>query len=482
MAGSLTSPPHERREAPLIEVTIDALDERGDGVGHVNGMPVTVPFTIPGERVRAAPAGRAAVAGTIRAVLTEVILPSPHRARPVCAHFGPQASGAGPCGGCAWQHIAYAEQLRIKTAIVDEVVRRAVPRAPRVRQMLTATPDHPWGFRRKVHFVFGRAGREGRLVMGHLARGSRRVVEVRECPVHAEAGNRIAFAMHEAYHRAGVRAWTSDDPRRDALRGVAVRVSGDESQAVATLIVAHDHDRRLRNATKRLIAAQATGRGLHLNVHGRDDGFIFGAETRKLAGVDRVRETIAGVSFLISPTAFFQTNAAAAEVLVHLVLDAVPPDLPVLDLYAGAGLFTLPLAWRGQQVTAIEENREAVRDGIASQALNRIPKERCRWIARPVEAGLARVRATGAVVLDPPREGCSDQVLRSVFSDRGPVLAVYISCNPGTLGRDLSAITRHGYSVTSVQPVDMFPHTPHIETVVALTRDSTTGQGPRAKG
>jgi 23S rRNA (uracil1939-C5)-methyltransferase len=305
------------------------------------------------------------------------------------------------------------------------------------------------------------------------------VIEVRECPVHAEAGNRIAFTMHAAYRRAGVRAWTPDDPRRDALRGLVVRVSGDEREALATLVVAHDGDRRLRDATKRLIAERATGRGLHLNVHGRDDGFIFGSDTRRLEGVDRVRETVAGVSFLISPTAFFQTNVAAAEVLVRLVLDAVPPDLPVLDLYAGAGLFTLPLARRGQRVTAVEENREAVRDGIASQALNRIPKERCHWIARPVEAGLARVRATGAVVLDPPREGCADAVLRSVFSDRGPVIAVYVSCNPGTLGRDLLAITRHGYEVTSVQPVDMFPHTPHIETVVTLSRNPG---GPRAKG
>jgi 23S rRNA (uracil1939-C5)-methyltransferase len=457
-------------------VTIDALDDRGDGVAQADGTPVTVPFTIPGERVRVALPAATGQGRAMRAALTEVLWPSPHRARPACAHFGPQTSGGGPCGGCAWQHITYTEQLRIKTAIVGEVVRTAVPRAPRVRPMLSATPDHPWGFRRKVHFVFGAAGRDGRLVMGHLARASRRVIEVRECPVHAEAGNRIAFTMRAAYRRAGVRAWTPGNPRRDALRGVAVRVSSDESETLTTLVVAHDHDRRLRDATRRLIAEQATGRGLHLNEHGRDDGFIFGSNTRRLSGVDRVRETVAGVSFLISPTAFFQTNVAAAEVLVRLVLDAVPPDLPVLDLYAGAGLFTLPLARRGQRVTAIEENGEAVRDGIASQALNRIPKERCHWIARPVEAGLARVRATGAVVLDPPREGCANAVLRSVFSDRGPVLAVYVSCNPGTLGRDLLAITRHGYAVTSVQPVDMFPHTPHIETVVTLKRDD------RAKG
>jgi 23S rRNA (uracil1939-C5)-methyltransferase len=416
----------------------------------------------------------------MRAVLIEVS--GRRRTAPsACAHFGRRRRAPGRAADAPGSTSPTPSSCASRRPSSSEVVRAAVPRAPRVRPMLSATPDHPWGFRRKVHFVFGGPGATAGSSWdiwpaARAASSSARMSRARR------AGNRIAFTMHAAYRRAGVRAWTPDDPRRDALRGVTVRVSSDESEALATLVVAHDRDRRLRDATKRLIAGQATGRGLHLNVHGRDDGFIFGEHTRRLAGADRVRETVAGVTFLISPTAFFQTNVAAAEVLVRLVLDAVPRDVSVLDLYAGAGLFTLPLAQRGQRVTAIEENREAVRDGIASQALNRIPKERCRWIARPVEAGLARVRATGAVVLDPPREGCSDQVLRSVFSDRGPVLAVYISCNPGTLGRDLSAITWHGYSVTSVQPVDMFPHTPHIETVVALTRDSTTGQGPRAKG
>jgi 23S rRNA (uracil1939-C5)-methyltransferase len=452
-------------------VTIETVDDDGDGLAHANGMPVTVPFTIPGERVRVALPARSAGVGPARAALIEVLDASPHRVTPRCPHFGPQAQGAGPCGGCAWQHIAYAEQLRIKTAIVERIVRAAAPGSPRVQRMLSASPGHPWGYRRKVHFVFGSAGRDGRLLMGHLARGSRRVVDVAACPVHADAGNRIAFAMHAAYRRAGVRAWSPADPRRDALRGVSVRVGREEGEALTTLVVAHDRDRRLREATRRLVAEQATGTGLHLNVHDRDDGFIFGAETRRLAGSDRARETVAGLSFLISPTAFFQTNVGAAELLVRLVLEAVPSNLPVLDLYAGAGLFTLPLAARGQHVTAVEENREAVRDGVASQSLNRIPKERCHWIARRVEAALARVRIAGAVVLDPPREGCSDRVLRMLFSDRAPAVAVYVSCSPDTLGRDLRVIVGYGYAVTSVQPVDMFPHTPHVETVVALRRN-----------
>ena len=135
------------------------------------------------------------------------------------------------------------------------------------------------------------------------------------------------------------------------------------------------------------------------------------------------------------------------------------------------GLFALTLAKRGHTVTAVEESREAVSDGQVSQRLNRIPDGQCRWIAAPVEAAVKKERAAGAVILDPPRDGCANGVSWiASFGERAPVMAVYVSCNPDTLGRDLAAIVRHGYAVESVQPVDMFPHTPHIETVVALRR------------
>jgi 23S rRNA (uracil1939-C5)-methyltransferase len=209
---------------------------------------------------------------------------------------------------------------------------------------------------------------------------------------------------------------------------------------------------------------------LHLNLHPKGDAFIFGRDTRRLAGPARVREAIAGVSFLISPTAFFQTNVRAAEILVELALDAIPEGAAVLDLYAGAGLFALPLAQRGHHVIAIEENRLAVADGIASRELNHIPEERCRFIAVPVER--ARVPRADAVVLDPPREGCPARVLNEVFGAIAPKTAVYVSCNPEALARDLAIITRHGFAVRSIQPVDMFPHTAHVEAVVTLGRSS----------
>ena len=237
--------------------------------------------------------------------------------------------------------------------------------------------------------------------------------------------------------RAGVRGWEPGKPTQAALRGVAVRVGHASHETLATLVVAHDRDRTLRATTRRVLGEGAVG-GLHLNVHQRDDGMIFGAATRKLRGIDRLREDVAGVSFLISPTAFFQTNVAAAELLVRLVLEAVPADVPVLDLYAGAGLFALTLAKRGHTVTAVEESRDAVADGQASQRLNHIPEGRCRWVAAPVEASVKKLPAAGAVVLDPPREGCAQGVLDRVFGARAPVMAVYVSCNPDTLGRDLA--------------------------------------------
>ena len=382
----------------------------------------------------------------------------------ICPHF------EDGCGGCTWQHIAYPEQLRLKTARVDELVRAVAPRAPRVLPALPSTPrDTPWGYRHKVHFVFGTE--RGRLVMGHYIRGSRRVLPVRECPVHDPRGNQLAFAFGDALARL-----TGDSrrgPSRSALtvRSIAIRVGANTTEMAATLVVTTDGDRTVRTATRRAVAsAIEPPTSLHVNIHPKDDGFIFGQETRHISGPARMRESVGGVSFVVSPTAFFQTNVHAAEILVGLVLDAIPEGARVLDLYAGAGLFSLPLARRGHTVTAVEENRTAVGDGEASQRLNRIPPERCRFIARPVEAALRSLRAADAVVLDPPRDGCTPEVIEELFGRLRPARAVYVSCNPEALARDLAAILPHGYAIVSLQPVDMFPHTAHIETVVVLQR------------
>ncbi|HEY7188929.1 MAG TPA: 23S rRNA (uracil(1939)-C(5))-methyltransferase RlmD [Vicinamibacterales bacterium] len=412
---------------------------------------------MPGERVRIRIDRRRGE--HIAATAIEIVRSSPHRIGPKCPYFAP-ANGPA-CGGCSWQHIAYEEQLRVKTARLTQLVRDAVPSAPAPLPMRAATPlDDPWRYRNKVHFVFADA-REGGLVIGHYARGSRRVVAVDQCPVHDDRGNAIAFAFHKqcASARAG-----------RTLKSVAVRVAPTTSETLATVVVTNTGDKALRTATAAMMNGGSAPTSLHINVHPKGDAYIFGSDTRRIAGPARIREDLAGVSFLISPTAFFQTNVRAAEELVRLVLAAVPEGSTVLDLYAGAGLFALPLARRGHRVVAVEENRAAVADGIASRELSRIAEDRCRFIAAPVERSVRRHTTVDAVVLDPPREGCSREVLNAVFGVMSPKTAVYVSCNPETLARDLAIISGRGYAVRSIQPVDMFPHTPHIEAVVVLER------------
>jgi 23S rRNA (uracil1939-C5)-methyltransferase len=331
--------------------------------------------------------------------------------------------------------------------------------------MLTATPhDEPWHYRNKVHFVVER-GRQGGLVMGHYARFSRRIVPVRECPVHDARGNAVAFALRDACQWADTRE----------VKSIAVRAGMSRPETMATLVVTSERDKRVRTASRRALAGSAAPTSLHINVHPRGDAFIFGSETRHITGPERLREDLGAASFLISPTSFFQTNVRAAQILVQQVVDAVPDGATVLDLYAGAGLFALPLALAGHTVVAIEENRSSVADGEASQRLSRVPADRCRFIGKPVEIALGRARAGAshdfdAVVLDPPREGCQPWVIDRVFDHIRPPRAVYVSCDPQSLARDLARITACSYAIESIQPVDMFPHTPHIETVVVLRR------------
>ena len=458
--------------ARIVTVDIEALSPAGDGVATVGRLRVAVPFTIPGERVRiqlvAPQRGRA----TGR--LVDIIRPSPHRVVPACRHFGPSAAGSGGCGGCSWQHISYAEQLRLKAAIVDRLVRAAVPDAPAARPMLAGTPiDDPWGYRNKVHFVFGHqqrrgAGERARLTMGHYARGSRKVIPVIECPVHDERGNAFAFAARDVYAAAFTGAIS-----HGSLRSLAVRAGLHSDELMATLVVSDDRDRRVRAATRRVLETNPPT-SMHLNVHAADDGFIFGRHTRRLHGPPRLREQVDGATFLMSPTAFFQTNVRAAEILVRLVVEALPTAARVLDLYAGCGLFAIPLSLAGHDVVAVEESREAVADGEAALALNPRARERCRFIARRVEEAVGSVSRADVVVLDPPREGCSSSVLKALVTHLRPSTIVYVSCNPETLAVELGVICRNGYQICALQPLDMFPHSAHIETVAVLSAALTS--------
>ena len=364
-----------------------------------------------------------------------------------CKHFG-------VCGGCTLPGVPYAEQLARKRSELSKLLGIDIP-------PLIPSPAES-GFRNKVAFVFGNG------VMGHYALGSQRIVPIDECPVHHERGNRIAFALRDRLMKGRVPP--------GILRHVVIRATADGREASAMLVVARN-DKSLRTPVKGLLASPEKPDGFFVNIHTKPGPYMVGDETIKIEGRSHVKEHVAGISYLVSPTAFFQTNVGAAAILVKIVLEEIVdgpkgPAPRVLDLYCGSGLFSLHIARTGAQVTAIEENRQAIVDAEANVRLNRMPPGQIRFVSSRVEDAINRVgkEPWDAVVLDPPRQGCPPAVIAGVFERMRPPRVVYVSCNPDALAAELPVILKAGYRVTRVQPVDMFPHTGHIETVMSFSR------------
>ena len=372
----------------------------------------------------------------------------------------------GTCGGCSLA-TSYDDQLAHKRARLADLPGIDVPpliRSPRVS-----------AFRQKAAFVFGSAPRGGRLLMGHFAARSNRLVPVDECPVHSVRANRIAFALRDRLVRANIAA--ADRPG-GVVRHLIVRTTEDDAEAVAMLVVSRN-DKALRAPVRALLGSSDAPDRFFLNINTRPGPYMVGTQTLKIAGRSHVRERgvastadAATMDSLLSPDAFFQTNVGAARTLVQLVLDNVPQSGRLLDLYCGSGLFALPLASRGATVTAVEESRAAVADLTANAKLNRLARGRLVPIAGRVEDLMGRLVRTrwDAVVLDPPRDGCAPGVLSAVFDRSKPPTAVYVSCNPEVLAHDLRLIQNASYRIDRLQAIDMFPHTEHIETVVTLKR------------
>jgi 23S rRNA (uracil1939-C5)-methyltransferase len=365
----------------------------------------------------------------------------------ICRHFG-------TCGGCSLPGVPYPEQLERKRRRLAAVLGVAVP-------PLVPSPRED-RFRHKVAFVFG-ADRRGQLVMGHYAAGSRTIVPVDECPVHSDRGNRLAFALRDALARSRV------DPA--LLRHVLVRTTESSAEAAVMLVVAENH-RSLRAPVRAFLAGPEPPTGFFVNVNTRPGPLMTGRETIRIAGRAGVREDALGPAFLIAPDAFFQTNVGAAREVLRLVLDAAKSARRVLDLYSGGGLFAVPLASAGAQVTAVEENARSVDDAARNVRVNGVPAARIRLVGARVEDAMRRLGRDrfDVVVLDPPRQGCAPTVLDAIVEDVRPARVVYVSCNPEALASDLTRLRSGGYGIDALQAVDMFPHTEHIETVVSLTR------------
>ncbi len=437
-------------EPHVIELDIERLAYGGDAIGHLaDGRTVFVNGGCPGDRVAAEVVedrGR-----FLRARTREVLVPSPARVVPPCPYFG-------ACGGCSWQHVAADTQLEAKRDTVAGALSR-IGHLPDAESLVgPARACGPaYGYRNKIELV-ATAGVRG-LELGFHRAGSEDVIPVQSCAL------------------LPARVKTSPKALTGALRYLAG--SGDLAlQRVSVRVGASTKDIEVALWTDpgpfpRSAAAKVISQALPLTSLVRV--LVKGAPRERrvsrvevLAGKGFWRERLAGLPYLVSAPSFFQVNTGGAEVLVELVLDALAPDGTdrVLDLYAGAGTFTLPLAKVAGEVVAVEAASSAVRD------LRRNLEDEGLW-ADVVGGDAAReITSLGAfdlAVVDPPRSGIDVAVIDALAAARVRTLA-YVSCDPATLARDAARLAEAGFTLTGATPIDLFPQTYHVEAVARFAR------------
>lgn len=438
------------RAGAVIEGEVVDAGEREALVATAAG-PIRVRGLVPGDRVRVrvTHAGHNASWGA----LEELVAPSPERVTPRCDRHE-------ACGGCPWQAWDPAAQRREKARRLAAVLAPLgpLPIAP------VAAPPEPYGHRNKLLLAAG--GRSGALTLGLYAPRSHDVVPGEGCVVHDPAGEAAVQAVRAALDAARLPPW-DERTGRGVLRHVLVRVAPGTGEVGVTLVVARWPLRGGAATGERLLRVPGVA-SVWANHNPVVTSVALGPTSERLAGRPRLLAAVGATRYLLTPTGFFQTSTPALPLLVGAVAAALPARMGhLVDLYAGAGLFSLALAPRAARVTAVEASETAIGDLRAAARLNGFAHV----------TGLAGDAATAplppgpveAVVVDPPRAGLPAAALARLQTLAPPHL-VYVSCAPRSLARDLHTLVAAGWRVTAVQPVDLFPHTPHVESVVALER------------
>jgi 23S rRNA (uracil1939-C5)-methyltransferase len=401
----------------MIELDLTAMTHGGRALGRDDGRPIFVPFGIPGERIRAriTQDKRSYAFAEVETVLKA----SPERVTPRCKYFG-------ACGGCHWQHIDYAAQLRFKRDVVVEQFARIGGMRDALVHPTIASPD-PWAYRSHVTFHVMGAGR-----LGFVSVDDRSVLPIDECHIMQPELLELFESLKTERFQPGQR--------------VRLQV-GTEGERLVARIGGRDDTPDDESGAERA-----------------DDALNDAAEGD---GAEVVHYHVKGRVFRVTGGSFFQVNLPQAERLVDLALErlALTGSARVLDLYSGVGLFTAFLAERARSVTAVEVYAPAVRDA----EINLAGLDNVVLRVGTIEREIGAKERFDAAVIDPPRAGMKPKALDALIAC-APSRLAYVSCDPTTLARDARRLVASGYRLVDVQPVDMFPQTYHIEAVAAFVK------------
>lgn len=439
----------------IYTAVIDGYSSEGLGIARVNGAVVFVPHAVRGEEVdlRITKVMKTSCAGEI----VKIHDPSPERMEPECPY-------AGKCGGCAYRHLTYPEELWAKRQRVQDALTRIGGLELTVEEILgTKNPEH---YRNKSQYPVGADGS-----IGFFQARTHKVVPIRRCLIQTEAADRTAQAVGEWMRRYKISAY-DETTGKGLVRHVCVRVNR-KGESLCCVVVNGNKVPREPELAAYVTAAVPHTVGVLLNSNTRRGNVVLGDKYRTLFGRNYLMDTLCGLEFKLSMPSFYQVNRDQAEVLYGKALEfaGLTGNETVLDLYCGIGTITLCLAKAAKRVIGAEIVPPAIRDAKENALRNHI--ENAEFFCGDAADIAAKLESDGlrpdVVTVDPPRKGLAPEVIASVAA-MGPKKVVYVSCDPATLGRDVKIFREFGYEAKRAAAVDMFPGTAHVETVVLLSK------------
>ena len=368
------------------------------------------------------------------------------------------------CSGCQLQNLTYEEQLRMKQVKLIGLLGRY----GHVEEIIGM--ENPYHYRNKVQAAF--FYRDKKVHSGVYQSATGKIVPVDSCLLCDEMADAIIVTVRKLCHGFKIRPF---DLRtgQGFLRHVMVRRGFRSGEIMVVLVTAPGEFRDKRSFTNELLRRHPEITTVVWNVNGSATPLLLGKQSENLYGSGKITEQLCGLSFSISPRSFYQVNPVQTEVLYGKVKEfaALTGKERVIDAYSGTGTIGLTLAEKAREVIGVELSRDAVKDAKDNAKLNGISNATfyCGDAGEWMKEAAERKERVDVVVTDPPRSGCTPAFLHSLIA-LAPKRVVYVSCNPETLARDLYTLKKGGYKVTRIQPVDMFPFTGHVESVVALTR------------
>jgi 23S rRNA (uracil1939-C5)-methyltransferase len=435
-------------------VKISDLNHDGEGVGRFENLVTFVPGALPGEE--ASVEIKSLHKNFLRSTLIAINTVSPERVTPPCPYYN-------RCGGCQLQHLTYQGQLTWKEKRVEAALNRIgklqLPVLPTIGM---ATP---FRYRNKARIHLAAEG--DRIRVGFYKNKSRQIIEIEDCLIQHPNNVLALKAMRETFEETLSRK----DPNSKQLLKIyeaELRCSFTTGQVLITLGLrgkaedfnfVEDFARKVNSRLGDKLAGLVIRTGSHKDLH-----------YQTLIGSPIIEENIEPFRYRISPRSFFQVNPQQAKVLFELATADAGKPCTAFDLYCGTGNFALYLSRTATTVVGIDSEEEAIADAWENAAMNGI--NNIKFMSMPIEEAkiiLQQGSRPITVILDPPRSGCSASLLESIAEIK-PERIVYISCNPATLARDLSYLQQNGIKAIKAQPIDLFPQTSHVETVVLMSR------------